>query len=140
MRRVAINRIMTTDPITIGPGDTVAHAKQLLESEDIHHLPVVVDGILVGIVSSADLLKLHIFKDRPQALEAIKVEEIMVNDPVTLDIFSDLIDVATKLTNNSFHAIPVVEPDNVLVGIVTSTDLINHLLMQVPRGESADTG
>ena len=140
MQDVAINRIMTTDPITIGPDDTVAHAKQLLESEDIHHLPVVVDGILVGIVSSADLLKLHTLRDRPEALEAIKVEQIMVNDPVTLDVFADLIDVATKLTNNSFHAIPVVESDNVLVGIVTSTDLINHLLMQVPRGKSADTG
>ena len=49
MRDIAINRIMTTDPVTIGPDAAVATAIELLESCDIHHLPVVVDGVLTGI-------------------------------------------------------------------------------------------
>ena len=57
----------------------------------------------------------------------------MEPEPITLDIFADLVDVAVKLGEGGFHALPVVEGDNVLVGIVTSTDLINHLLRQVPR-------
>jgi CBS domain-containing protein len=137
MRDIAINRIMTTDPVTVRPDDSVARAKQLLESLDIHHLPVVEDGILVGILSSADLLKLNILQEKAEALAAIRVSQIMEPDPVTLDIFADLIDVASALTNGSFHALPVVEADNVLVGIVTSSDLINHLLMQIPRGDGS---
>jgi CBS domain-containing protein len=137
MRDVAINRIMTTDPVTIGPGDSVATAMEILESHDIHHLPVVEDGILVGILSSADLMKLHILREREQALRAIKVRQIMETEPVTLDVFADLVDVASKLSASSFHALPVVESDNVLVGIVTSTDVINHVLMQVPRGDGS---
>jgi CBS domain-containing protein len=137
MRDLAINRIMTTDPTTIGPADSAATAKRLLESQPIHHLPVVEDGILVGIVSTADLLKLDVFKGRPATLESIKVSQIMEPDPITLDVFADLIDVAVKLSSGSFHALPVVEADNVLVGIVTSTDLINHVLMQVPRGDGS---
>lgn len=137
MRDIAINRIMTTDPVTIGPNAAVATAIKLFESRDIHHLPVVVDGILIGILSSTDLLKLHILRERPEALAAIKVSQIMVPDPVTLDIFADLIDVAKALSEGSFHALPVVETDNVLVGIVTSTDLVNHLLMQIPQDDGS---
>ena len=109
MRDIAINRIMTTDPVTVGPDDSVAQARQLLESLDIHHLPVVEDGILVGILSSADLLKLNILREKAEALAAIRVSQIMEPDPVTLDVFADLIDVASALTNGSFHALPVVE-------------------------------
>ncbi len=137
MRDIAINRIMTTSPITIGPDDTVARAKAILDAEDIHHLPVTVDGVLVGIVTSSDLLKLDVFKGKPAALDAIKVNQVMESEPITLDVFSDLIDVAVKLSDGSFHALPVVEADNVLVGIVTSTDLVNHVLMQVPRGDGS---
>ncbi|MDH4071787.1 MAG: CBS domain-containing protein [Gammaproteobacteria bacterium] len=137
MRDVAINRIMTMNPVTIGPDESVARAAELLESLDIHHLPVVEDGVLVGIMSSSDLLKVHVLRDKPTALAAIRVSQIMEPDPVTLDVLADLIDVATALTNGSFHALPVVESDNVLVGIVTSSDLINHLLMQIPRGDGS---
>lgn len=137
MRDIAINRIMTVAPATVSPDDSVAHAKEILQAEAIHHLPVVVDGVLVGILSSSDLLKLNILRERPQALAAIKVHQIMEADPITLNIFADLIDVATKLAEGGFHALPVVESDNVLVGIVTSSDLINHLLMQVPRSDGS---
>ena len=137
MRDIAINRIMTTDPVTIGPDASAATAIELFESRDIHHLPVVVDGVLTGILSSTDLLKLHILRERPEALAAISVSQIMVPDPVTLDVFADLIDVAKALSDGSFHALPVVETDNVLVGIVTSSDLVNHLLMQIPQGDSS---
>jgi CBS domain-containing protein len=137
MRDIAINRIMTTDPVTIGPDASAATAIELFESRDIHHLPVVVDGVLTGILSSTDLLKLHILRERPEALAAIRVSQIMVPDPVTLDVFADLIDVAKALSDGSFHALPVVETDNVLVGIVTSSDLVNHLLMQIPQGDSS---
>jgi len=137
MRDIAIRRIMTPDPLTIGPDDSVASAKKLLESHAIHHLPVVENGVLIGMLSTSDFLKLHILRERPLALETVKVSQIMEAEPVTLDISADLIDVATKLGEGSFHALPVVEPGNLLVGIVTSTDLINHLLMQIPRGDGS---
>jgi len=128
---------MTTDPLTVGPDESVAVAKALLESNGIHHLPVVEGGVLVGILSSSDLLKLHVLRKRASALEAITVSQLMEAEPVTLDVFADLVDVASKLSEGGFHSLPVVEADNVLVGIVTSTDLINHLLRQVPRSDGS---
>ncbi len=125
------------NPMTVRPDDSVAKAKDMLESNGIHHLPVVENGALVGILSSSDFLKLHILRDRDQALAAIRVSQIMEADPVTLDVFADLVDVARKLAEGGFHSLPVVEADNALVGIVTSTDLINHLLRQVPRSDGS---
>ena len=137
MRDIPINRIMTPNPVTAGPDDSVAMAREILQSRDIHHLPVVLDGVLVGIFSASDLFKLYPLRDRQSALESIKVRQLMDPEPVTLDVLADLIDVATVLNTGSFHSLPVVESDNVLVGIVTTTDLINHLLMQIPRGDGS---
>lgn len=137
MRDIAINRIMTTDPLIVSPGDSAATAKNILDSNGIHHLPVVEDGVLAGILSTSDFLKLHMVRDKAPALAAVTVSQIMEPDPDTLDIFADLVDVARKLSESGYHALPVVEADNVLVGIVTSTDLINHLLRQVPRSDGS---
>ena len=42
-----------------------------------------------------------------------------------------------KLSIGGFHALPVIEPDGTLVGIVTSSDLINQLLHQLPQGDGS---
>ena len=45
MRDIAVDRIMTMAPATIGPGDRIAMAKAIFERDDIHHLPVVDNGV-----------------------------------------------------------------------------------------------
>lgn len=134
---IAINRIMTLDPVTVGPDESVASARALMQAHDIHHLPVVEDGLLVGIFSASDLFKIYPFRDQVEAAESITVSQLMDPEPITVDVFADLIDVARALNSGSFHALPVVEAGNSLVGIVTTTDLINHLLMQIPRADKA---
>ena len=136
MRDIPIGRIMTANPATVSPDDPVTVAKELLESQAIHHLPVVSAGKLVGILSSADFLKLHIFRKHKDAFANVTVRDIMEAEPITLDTSADLFDVASKLIEGSFHALPVVEADGQLVGIVTSSDLIGHLLMQIPRRDA----
>ena len=135
--RVSVKERMTGNPVSIVPDASALEALELMGRHGIHHLPVVVDGVLVGILSTSDFMKLHVLKGRAAALAKIKVSQVMESDPVTLDVFADLLDVASKLVEGAFHALPVIEADNVLVGIVTSSDLINHILMQVPRGDGS---
>lgn len=128
MRDTSIERIMTTDPVMIGPGDTAAKARELLQTSGIHHLPVVDAGKLVGIVSSADLLKLYVL-DQEVALSALAtVSQIMELNPVVVGTTATLRDAAEKLMDGGFHALPVVDQDRNLAGIVTSVDLIDALL------------
>ena len=46
---------MSTDPVTVSVDDTVSHARQLLDTEGVRHLPVIDDMRLVGIVSDRDV-------------------------------------------------------------------------------------
>jgi CBS domain-containing protein len=99
MRDIPINRIMTTNPVTIGPNDPASMARQLLDSSDIHHLPVVDNGKLAGIISSSDLLKLYLLDDygidMPNA--DTSVCQIMESDPVVLEPGASLRDAANML-------------------------------------------
>ena len=134
MRDLAIDRVMSTNPTTIGVDDDLTTARVLFESEGIHHLPVVMDGKLIGILSSADLLK-H-YGSAESAINA-KVRDIMEVRPTVLDQRATLRDAAAKLSSGGFHALPVVGPGEVLVGIVTSSDLIVHLMHQLPTGDGS---
>jgi CBS domain-containing protein len=128
---------MTINPVMIGPGDSAAKARELLETSAIHHLPVVENGRLVGIVSSADLLKLYVL-DQEVALSALAtVSQIMELKPVVLTTTATLRDAAEKLMGGGFHALPVVDDDRNLVGIVTSVDLIDALLKSLPVGDGS---
>ena len=56
-RKTPISEIMTPDPITVEPIDTVASCMQLMTDKRIRHLPVMEDGILVGVVSIGDVVR-----------------------------------------------------------------------------------
>ncbi|MGI9204427.1 MAG: CBS domain-containing protein [Woeseiaceae bacterium] len=137
MRDIAINRVMTTQPAAVEPSDLISTARRLLEPGRIHHLPVVEQGLLVGIVSTSDLLKFHLLEGGTSTADETTVSQIMEADPVTLESNASLRDAATKLSVGGYHALPVIEPDRTLVGIVTTSDLITHLLRQLPSGDGS---
>jgi CBS domain-containing protein len=49
---------MTPDPVVVAPDDTVASATVLMAQKQVRRLPVVADGVLVGLVSLDDALAL----------------------------------------------------------------------------------
>ena len=51
-------QLMMPIALTLGPHATVAHAAALMAFEDIHHVPIVgEDGVLIGIISSMDIVR-----------------------------------------------------------------------------------
>lgn len=137
MRDIAIDRVMTTMPATVEPTDPISTARRLLEPGRIHHLPVVEQGLLAGIVSTSDLLKFHLLEGGTKTGDETTISQIMEVDPVTLESTASLRDAANKLSVGGYHALPVIEPDRTLVGIVTTSDLITHLLHQLPTGDGS---
>jgi len=132
MRDTPISRIMSPDPATVTPQSTAAEARRLLDSNVIHHLPVVEGGRLVGIVSSSDLLKLYLLDDHLALYARATVDQVMETNVVVLHKNATLREAAEKLSMGHFHALPVVTRRRRLVGIVTTSDLIGVLLDRLP--------
>ena len=133
----SVTHVMTANPISIGKNESVSTARRLINEKGIHHLPVVDGDKLVGILTSNDFLRVSFgeFGDQDgRSLDVIldhtySLSDLMSGDPVSIDKNDTIRDAARILASSEFHSLPVVD-GSVLVGIVTSTDLIRHLLDQ----------
>ena len=137
MRNESIDRVMTVSPAMLAPGDLLTKARELFESTGIHHIPVVDNGQLVGILSASDFLKLYLLKDINESLDKLTVRQLMQPNPVVLDSGANLRDAAEKFSVGEFHALPVVADDGTVAGIVTTSDLVQYMLQQLPRGDGS---
>lgn len=133
-----ISTIMVTDLVTINPEENLLAVKKLFDLHTFHHLPVVRFRKIVGIVSKTDFNHftggLHHAgsQDNNALLERTKVEDIMTKGIGKLEP-DDRINVALEIfSKNWFHALPVVEHDE-LVGIVTTQDVIKAILNEKPK-------
>jgi len=56
-KETLISDVMTSNPITVSPEDTIDHCMRIMTDKHIRHLPVVDDEELVGIISIGDVVK-----------------------------------------------------------------------------------
>ncbi len=125
-----VAEIMTSKLITVGPKENLSAVKAKFDEGRFHHLPVVEDKSILGIISKSDLLYfLEGLKEKDEndaILKDIKAEKIMTKGMAKVES-TDRINVALEVFKvNLFHAIPVVD-DNKLVGILTTYDIIKAL-------------
>jgi acetoin utilization protein AcuB len=118
-----ISKIMTTNLITASPDVTLDKIKDIFLSRKIHHLPITKNGQIVGFITTSDLLWLNRpFDEYPK----IKAKSIMTTKIAKLAPHDKIGAAADIFLRNWFHALPIVDDDNKLVGLVTSFDIIKY--------------
>jgi acetoin utilization protein AcuB len=124
---------MKTDLISVRPETTLAEAKALMQDNNFRHLPVVDDNDkLVGIITDRDMRDAH-----PSSLlteEAYQrtlaevmqhpVEKIMTRDPITISPYYTLQDTLLVIGQKKVGALPVVDEEGHLKGIMSTRDLL----------------
>lgn len=135
MQQEHVRRIMSEAVLSIGVHEPVAEALRLFAGYPLHHLPVVDESGVIGMLSSADMLKLEHFIPRSgsQAAAAIlndrfPIEKLMRRPVISARPDDTIADAAASMATHGIHALPVVNEDNRLVGIVTTTDIVGALL------------
>lgn len=127
-----IKQIMQDDVVSLDVNQTILDAIQVLSQGRFHHVPVVADKRLVGILSTVDIFKLgsDSLTSADAALVAgrARVGDIMIKDVVSLSARATVGDAAELLSTGEYHALPVMAGTGELVGILTTTDLIAHML------------
>ena len=72
-----LSKVMTAKPATVSPGDTVREALALMDAKGIRHLPVAVEGRVVGVVSMRDFVGDEVaVLDRMHEMEAQYAEHM----------------------------------------------------------------
>jgi len=120
-----LSLLMKKDVLVIGPDDSIESAAKVLVENNIHRLPVVDDGKLVGIVTPTDLLK----EVKRRKLET-PVEAIIRKTCVPLWEGDPLKYVQTVFQVTKMTALPVLDSNGDIVGIVTDRDLFNTSLIK----------
>lgn len=137
-KRTPISDIMTSNVITLNPHtDNLGTAELLFKKNNIRHIPVVNGKSVIGILSYTDLLRISfadaVDEDEKEVdtivFNMFTIEQVMAKNLVSVNSTTTIKEVAEILSKKEFHALPVVD-ENKLVGIVTTTDLINYLLSQ----------
>lgn len=139
-----VTETMKTDLIAIRPELTISEAITLMEKGNFRHLPVVDgDGKLVGIITDRDMRSA-----KPSTLlsdadykktydEVIKhtVAEIMTKDPLTIAPYFTLQDSLLVMGKKKVGALPVVDENGVLKGIMSTRDLLRSFVNIMGIGE-----
>jgi CBS domain-containing protein len=136
---VLVREVMTAPAVTLRADDTVRYAAQLLLQHRISSAPVVDDeGLLVGVVSEADLVRGRTQPDprahlRPldragpgEPAAATTVGDVMTSRVMSVRAGSDVDEAARVLLDSGVKALPVLEGRRV-VGVVARRDLLRSL-------------
>lgn len=132
-----IDQVMSPAPQSVELGRPLADVRSALASQRFHHVPVVRHHKLVGLISSNDLLAHGLAADNGFLDNKITAADIMQTDVISVNQRATVEEGARKLSAGGFHALPVVDDNDLLVGIVTTTDLINYLLENAPTTEDS---
>jgi CBS domain-containing protein len=135
--RVPVSAIMTKNVIKLNVSDDLTKAEGLFKQNKIRHIPVVNGNKIVGMLSYTDLLRISFVDAVDDDAEIVDttvynmftVEQVMAKKLITISPEETIREAAEILSRNEFHALPVCE-GNLLVGIVTTTDLIKYLIDQ----------
>ncbi|WP_075340990.1 CBS domain-containing protein [Tenacibaculum agarivorans] len=136
-KREPVSKIMSENLVTLNSKDDLTTAEELFKTHQIRHIPIVQGQEIIGMLSHTDLLRVS-YAETIQEYETefdivlnsiFTIEQVMTQNVVTVQANSTIREVAEILAEREFHALPVVE-NNDLVGIVTTTDLITYLLEQ----------
>jgi CBS-domain-containing membrane protein len=124
-----VKDIMNKDLVCIDMQSTLQEAYELLEKHEITQMPIISsDKTIMGLINKKTLLSL-IMNDIEHVLSTLnkKLEDVILSEVITTDPISDIRRVAKVMIDFKLHAIPVVDEEGVLLGIVSKTDLLKAI-------------
>ena len=131
-----VNEIMTAKVITIEMDDTLGQIQKIFEKHKFHHLLIVEDEVLIGIISDRDVLKeisphINTISEDSRARQTLqkKAHQIMSRKPITVEPGTLVDDAASIMLKKNISCLPVVSSSGNIDGILSWKDILKCLLM-----------
>jgi acetoin utilization protein AcuB len=121
-----VSNRMTSNPITITSKTSARKALDIMQTKRISNIPVVDDGKLVGIVAKEDIINQYFCGEKGCTLvEDTLVEEVMTRQFVVIRKMDYMEKAISLLKESDVSALPVLDSDDKLVGILTRRDVFD---------------
>mgnify|MGYP000622154973 FL=1 len=124
MDDIFVARVMSSPVHTVSPDTLVEEAAQKMLDAEIGSVVVVDDGQLVGILTNTDFVKI-VAERKPK--DQTPVSAYMSDADVTTTAQVPIADVADSMIEHSIHHVPVVDADDAVIGMITTTDLASYI-------------
>lgn len=140
---LTVAEIMTREPYTLGPDDSLATARQLLAEHHIRHIPIIsADGSLLGLVSQRDVLAAGdtsvLNREGGSSRENYVALSSIMSSPVqSVDESASLRGTAMHLQKHKVGCVPVLRKGK-LVGIITDSDFVAIAINLMEQLEAAE--
>ena len=140
---LTVAEIMTREPYTLGPDDSLASARKMMAEHHIRHIPVVsAEGTLIGVVTQRDVLaasdsSVLSGKTDNSSESYVALSSVMTTPVQTVDENAGLRGTAMHLQKNKLGCLPVLRKGK-LVGIITDSDFVAiavNLMEQIEQTE-----
>jgi acetoin utilization protein AcuB len=128
---------MTREVITIDQEATIFDAQELLAENKIRHLPIIdKERRLIGIITDRDIRSAlpyssymeHCGEKEKERVSKFKVKDIMTKDPISISPTYTIQDALLLIQNSKVGALPVVDDDLKLKGIISVRDLLRAFI------------
>jgi acetoin utilization protein AcuB len=130
--------LMSTKVVTVHMDTRVTEIQAILQQQHFHHLPVVEDDKLEGIISDRDLLRLispFIGKvnEQPRDLDTLNraAHQIMTRQPITVGPSTPIEKVIDWMLNSDISCLPVVDEERHILGIITWRDILRSVRSRI---------
>ena len=126
-----VSSLMAKERFTLSPDAGVNEAARAMTQLDLDHIPVIEqDGKLVGLLTFTCLARVVRF-----GLETLRpgasVRDVMVENPVTIGPETELREALDTLRVHRFRFLPVVNPEGILLGSISSRDVLRVMSPQL---------
>ncbi|WP_037469018.1 CBS domain-containing protein [Shewanella marina] len=130
-----VNHIMSKNVVTVEMDDSLGKVKDIFLNNMFHHLLVVEDKQLYGIISDRDLLK-SLSPRIDTAAETIKdlaylnkkVHQIMTRSPIVLNENAKVTEAIALFNQHKISCIPIINDDSIPVGMLSWRDIMRVLI------------
>ncbi|MBP2031765.1 CBS domain-containing protein [Clostridium algifaecis] len=121
-----IKDIMRSDIVKLKSDDILSKALKIMYEHNVNGAPVIdSNGKLIGMIVKADIYR---FLMEEGHFDTCPIDWVMTKDVITANKDEEIIDAAKRLRENNIIAIPVVDDNEIVEGIVSIEDIIDYAI------------
>jgi acetoin utilization protein AcuB len=141
---VTVEKIMSPHVLSIDMDVTLKEIREIFEHVRFHHILVLDNERLVGIISDRDLLKAvspyaSTQSERPRDAATLRkrAHQIMIRKPVSIGIDGSVLEAIRSFIDDKVSCLPVLNEDGSVAGVLTWRDILMAIAATVEKAHTA---